>query len=65
MLGFRLRCWDECGVVGRRAKLASCRVQLGAPSPCRLQGFLDDAEEGASGTGVGALLGAGGGDFGD
>ena len=34
-------------------------------SPCRLQGFLDDAEEGASGTGVGALLGAGGGDFGD
>ena len=31
MLGFRLRCWDECGVVGRRAKLASCRLQAGDP----------------------------------
>ena len=31
MLEFKLRCWDERGVVGRRAELASCRVQLGAP----------------------------------
>ena len=34
-------------------------------SPCRLQSFLDDAEEGAARAGVAALLGAGGGDFGD
>ena len=31
MLWFRMRCLDECGVVGRLAALASSRVQLGAP----------------------------------
>ena len=35
MLEFKLRCWDERGVVGRLAALTSSQVQLGArfPSP--------------------------------
>ena len=33
MLEFKLRCWDERGVVGRLAALTSSQVQLGAPLP--------------------------------
>ena len=48
MLEFKLRCWDERGVVGRRAKLASCRVQLGAPLK-PVAGLEEGADEGGFG----------------
>ena len=45
--------WAEvlglAGVVGRRAKLASCRVQLGAPSPADCKSALHSGQFGASG----------------
>ena len=53
MLWFRLRCWDERGVVGRRAKLASCRLPLSSAaqigilvSGCEDEVVFDEVEGG-------------------
>ena len=40
MLWFRLRCWDECGVVGRRAELASMPSTIRRSHPAEYNSAL-------------------------